>query len=309
MKLFLKILYFIGLPYFLSAQNSLTLREGVVIDTKNQYVYLQDVNRKVQARSIDSGKPLWVTNQSAKPLTLAEGQLICQSGNSLNSNKLEVVLFKEGEEGFGFTYELPKNVKVNLGQTLNGLFTITSRYEKEQLYFLWQYKHMNSKGILEAEGTKPALQKGAFRIDEGTNRPLPIQIEELPRSFAGRSIIPTKNNQIAKENGFQFLSKDDNHVLVSKKVSDDITFKSYNWSLYRSYDKKKSGEIRNYKSYAPFYITPSNVLIFETGPYSQNINGKIVDTPLHLVAIDLTSGKEVWSTPIYDSMYHGPTPP
>jgi|GEM_PF-5257770 len=294
--------------HFTSAQNSLMFREGVVIDVKNQLVYFQDADQKVQARSIDNGKLLWVTNQSAKPLALAEGQLICQSGSSFNTNKLELINLKEGEETFGFGYELPRNVKVNIGQTLNSNFNIKSHYQKGQLYFSWKYEHINRKGIYDPANTKPTYQKGAFSLELGSDSPNEISIEDLPRILAGRSIVPNKENSIPKQEGFQFLSKDDNHVLVSLKVANDATFEAYNWSLY-SVNGKKIGEIRDYRSYAPFYVTPSNVLIYEVGPYLRNVKGKMIETPLQLVAIDLISGKKLWDTPIFDPVYRGPTPP
>ncbi len=307
----LALLFFTALA-FSNAQNGIGLREGVIIDTENQLIYFQTVDRQVQALSLDQGQVLWTTNHQAKPLSLAQNQLICLSGASTNSNQMELISFdasKSGEQANRIDYQLPEGIKVNLGQTLNDAFSITSYYQNGQLYFSWQYEQIVRRGIFESEENEsPRLRQGAFQISSN-NTPRAILNEELPSSFAGKSIIPTQATRIPGQSGFQFLSKDENHVLVSTKDADDANFNAYRWELYRADSKEKIGEIRDYRSYAPFYITPSNVLIYEVGPHTRTVNGEIVETPLQLLAIDLASGRELWVTPIFDPIYRGPTPP
>jgi len=102
----------------------------------------------------------------------------------------------------------------------------------------------------------------------------------------------------------RFLSADGRHVLVSTPTGNDTDWERYTLTVYERGTGKRLGEFKSHVSTVPFFVTDSRV-VFETGPYTR----QSVEEPPKIRAVDLTSGKEVWSKEVRDPEYRGPFPP
>jgi hypothetical protein len=61
-------------------------------------------------------------------------------------------------------------------------------------------------------------------------------------------------------------------------------------------------------SAAPYFVWNS-MLVYVSRPYGRRIDGKWIQEPLEIRAVDLRTGREAWKTPIRDTAYHGLFPP
>lgn len=115
---------------------------------------------------------------------------------------------------------------------------------------------------------------------------------------------------IELEPGFNMAiaSADEQTLLANKPAGTDATgWTDYLWAIYSLQTCERLGEIRMPTSAAPFFLWNS-ILVYVSRPYGRRIDGKWVQEPLELCAIELRSNREAWKIPIRDTAYHGPFP-
>jgi len=109
--------------------------------------------------------------------------------------------------------------------------------------------------------------------------------------------------------GVAFPSADGQLLLANKPIGADATGRqNYLWSIYSLETGQRVAETRMPTSAAQFFIWRS-ILVYESGPYGQLIDGKWTAEPLELRAVDLKTNVEAWKVPLRDTAYHGPFPP
>lgn len=316
MLLGLIFLSFLGLtiPSHAQANESFLMRDGVVIDANRNQIIITTPQKKVEAIAIATGRTTWRSQTEAKALAILNNTLICQA-SSANSPERVVIkrlnLRRSGAVISSESIQLPKEVVATLTQTLNDSFDVKARVNNNQLFFSWDFQKRNLKGLREdntnnQESSGIVKTSGAFRLGN-RGRLSTIEKSQIP-SNGSQSIIPSATQRIANVDGRQFISRDRKYILVSKKIASDEVFKKYSWEIYNARTQQKIGGITSYKSYAPFYVN-NNILVFETGLYTRNIDNRITSTPLQISAVNLQTGTVLWSIEILDSIYRGPTPP
>ncbi|MGH8488405.1 MAG: hypothetical protein ACREXS_05940 [Gammaproteobacteria bacterium] len=108
---------------------------------------------------------------------------------------------------------------------------------------------------------------------------------------------------------FRYFSADCRHVLASKLIgSHNVDEAEYLWSIYFVETGTALAEIKNLMLAAWFFIGRST-LIHESRPRDQFVDGKQVDEPLKLRAIDFRTSRQVWERPFRDTAFRGPYPP
>jgi len=96
-------------------------------------------------------------------------------------------------------------------------------------------------------------------------------------------------------------------LIVSSNGVSDSGILNYLWSIYSVVTGELIGDIQMNKSAMPFSIVEGNLLL-ASAPFGHRVNGAWVDEPPKLRLLDLTSGAEIWSKPIRDTLYRGPVP-
>lgn len=316
-RLILIFLILLTLSTARAQQASLPLREGVVIDKSRNVAYVIGADKRLKAVSLTTGEVQWTSPDSVKPLAIANGRLLAQAVNARNElviTQLDVA--QRGRQINRNSISLPDNVKADFRPSVSSIFKTYSRLIDGQTYIFWEYHQAPLRGMPDNDSTETVQQlsqSGIIRVEAASGRLITTQKSAMPVSKVNKRIKLNKSEGVNKTESVtdkteqQFLSSDENHILTSKRIAGNEEFFNYVWEIFNR-SGTKIGELRDYRSYAPFYVTGTTI-IYETGPYARMVNGALQQVPLHLVAVNLTNGRELWRTPIFDAVNRLPPPP
>jgi len=105
------------------------------------------------------------------------------------------------------------------------------------------------------------------------------------------------------------ISADGRFVIVSHASgADPQGLPSYTWEIRSMDSGGVAGRIPSPTSMAPFFVC-RGVLVYEAPPARKRTAVKLVEQPLELRAFDLTTQAPVWTRPLRDTRFRGPSPP
>jgi hypothetical protein len=306
------------------AQNSkpFELRSGVIVDPGRCLVYVMNPKAGIDALDIEKGTLVWSTNQAAKPLALAGNRLICQVETKSLGNELKIAILNVQEQGqrvITNSIKLPSNVRISINETLNTSFNTYGRIHEGELIVAWKYSYRPIKAIPPQDPERdkkeqsipksdmPKITSGIIRLDLSSGKMSSLREEDLRISLIPRGLNLVAQERLADIKGIQFIAADNAHVLTSQRVANDSVWDKYRWTIYERTTGEQIAEIKNHRSYTPFFIFNS-MIIYETGPYIRRINKSLVKEPLKIRAFNFQNGEELWSWQIRDTKYRGPFP-
>lgn len=153
----------------------------------------------------------------------------------------------------------------------------------------------------------PPIRVGALVVstqtkvaDDGAQRIV------LKRWSAAGSVLPEVELFRGRPIG-QWPSADRRHLLISERVAPGER-DEYRWNIYSLETGARVGQLRNRYSRAYFAVDGTR-LIHDVWPYSQRVDGKMVEFNRQVQAVDLASGALLWRRPLRDTRYRGPYPP
>jgi hypothetical protein len=288
-----------------------TLRSGLVADPVRGLAYVMTAEGGVAAIDLGTGTTRWTSNDAAKPLALVGNLLVSQVESRAAGGPLELVVLDTEQRGALATrgnLELPAGVRVSIGETLEGTFTIDAQPSNGGVIATWNYVPAPRRGVDDTAGVirlRPGeMPRGALRMDISTGQVTPLDTGDVPAVPISRWILPA-DERIPRAAAAQYQSADGRHVLASERIADDRTWQNYRWMVYDRGTGQPLGEIRNYLSFAPFVVHDS-LVVYETTPYVRR--GEEAE-PAKLRGVSLRSGQEVWSVPVREIVYRGPVPP
>jgi hypothetical protein len=291
-----------------ASTSSFVLRDGVVVNPVRKEIYISSPDGRVQAIAEQSGEILWGSDMQGKPLAMANGNLVVQYNNPAKANDLGFAVLDVTQRGAIKSrnlLSLPPQVKADFRPQLNSSFSVVAKTISGVWYLQWDYMELPKKGMDQPEAI--VKESGAATMKSGTLKVSGIDKARLPKDFEKQSIFLEDAPQIPDGKSPKFISKDGKNILTSEQVAKDSVFNHYRWQIFELGGKKIT-EISDYRSYAPFYVA-GTLLVYEIGPYIRVINGIAEEQPLQLIAVELSSGKEIWRRSILDTIYRGPTPP
>lgn len=98
------------------------------------------------------------------------------------------------------------------------------------------------------------------------------------------------------------------HLVVASTPAEwSSGWQRYRWSVFSLTDGAFVGDLQWHTSATPFCMF-DGVLLMISQPFSRRIDGRMIDQPLSLRAIDVGSGAQIWSRPLRDTTYRGPRP-
>ena len=133
-------------------------------------------------------------------------------------------------------------------------------------------------------------------------------VPEIPPSITALQRDLTARISGISEQPGQRASKDGRHLLTSKRIADDLEWNKYEWTIIDVASGETLGRIRSHVSHTDFVVADSRVM-YVTDSYFRRIGNEEVSQELSLTAIDIVSGREIWSHEIRDTRYSGPYPP
>jgi hypothetical protein len=296
----------------IAQNNFVQLRDGVIISKTRNEVYITTTEGKVQALDFN-GQTLWTSTAAATPVAIFNTKLLCLSKTSSPVNGIDIIeldISRKGNRQDAYKTLLPVNK--NKQETANAVFTIVPKVFQNNIYLTWQYTSFPLRGIYEADSTPgnklPVSDSGALRLDKAAGKLRTIKKSQLPAAFyQQKAIAPAALINIKDKYG-QFYSADRQHTLTSTRIAGDSVFEHYQWEIFEVATNKKIGQLRDYRSFAPFYVS-GNIIVYEKGPYVVAVKNDVEQAPLQLTAVDITNGQTLWKKQIFDAFIMEKVPP
>jgi hypothetical protein len=298
------------------SDSSFELRPGVVVDPTRNVAYVMTPEGAIEAIALQTGNKVWNSTAAAKPLAIARGRLVGQAESDSNTLRVTVIDPATGKEILAANRPLPAGVRAAVNETLDGAFVVAARPTAGDPVVSWEYRERRKRGVPpNTEGamvTPPTptpsavgtpSRSGAFmlNVDNGASAPADVP-GPLPAMVPRTAEVPTPE-RLKAASGPQFFSADRRHVLVSTLNQSGGVWDRYKWSIVDIATNTEIGSITSHLSHAPFFVNGPQI-IYETGPYER---GEAKE-PLKVRAVDLKSGKEIWSRTVRDTVIRSPRP-
>lgn len=309
------------------------VRDGVIIDPREQVVYLMLPEGGIEAVQLGNGKTLWNTKAADKPLAIVQDVLVSQAAAPKEENVLKIVALdrKTGDEKVEGQQPLPAGVTPSIDQTLEGTFSARASVSGDDVFATWRFLNRPMSGLPPGaeQGIAPGADEtttdapqammaervgakaGVVQMNLTSGETKSLNIEPPPAHFldAPPNVMESEGAEPLKEvAGEQYRSADGRHVIGSVQTGEITDFLRYTLSIYDAESAEKVAEVRSHVAILPMVVIDDYV-IFETSPYTRRIKGELVDRPLMLRVVDRKSSKPIWSRPIRDTSYQGPLPP
>jgi hypothetical protein len=320
---------------------SFELRPGVVVSLDKSEAYVMEPEGGIAAVDLNQGSARWRSTEAAKPLTLSGDLLVSQAEPKPGERALRIVTLNTSEDGrpeLQQDIELPLGVNAMIGETPNRSFRAVARVVTGDAAVAWEYAERPLRGMRmgkevlpgeaadepEQEGPgRRALEEkeeeeegqmevasGSFRLDlksgEVSAKRLGATAVERKALRAAQSAPPAR---VAGVPDPQFLSADGNHVMHPELVADDTVWDKYVWTVYDAGTGARLGEIKSHVRFAPFFVVDNKLLVTVSGPALRQTEQGLVEEPLQIKALDLTTGEVAWTKPIRDTANRQAPPP
>ncbi len=303
------------------------LGDGTVIDGEKRRAYVMEPDGAVVALDLSTGRPVWKAPVSGKPLALDGNALIVQAESvGQPGHDLSIAALNTERQGALMAQkhvELPADVRVAIAHTRSQLFTAEATLADHNVIIQWQFVKRPRTGVYHLPknpSTEPAATSqvpGALvrqdtvlmNMFDPAVSPQVLARVPGPEAFS-LSVTPEALTPIIPDAPKpQFLSWDSRHVMHPDLVSDDREWNKYRWTLFDRSTAKPIGTVPMHVRVAPFMVLDNQTLIVNLGPYQVATSKGYDDESLQMRAINITSGKTVWSQQLRDPNPKGPSPP
>lgn len=300
--------------------DSAALLEGVVLSPRHGYAYVMRPGGGLVAVNLTSGKVQWRSDKGAKPLALVGDRLIAQAENKY-ALELVVIDARSGASRESVRIPLPSGVKASVVDTAAGSFRVQAEGSATELLVRWE-----STAIGPAQGYMPAAEEGqapAATLEETGAMTGQAVLDLASMSLKGEpavrvaqagsivrsSLEELSSPALAGVEGRQLLSADGRHVLVTEPVqSEGFTLNRHRWTIFERSSGTKLGTVPAMVSASPFVVV-GNTLYHTVPAHAVQRDGKFVENPVALRAVNLKGGIESWKMAVLDSSFTGPFPP
>ena len=291
-----------------SAANAeiVVLRDGFLVDTNDAKAYVMLPKGGIAALATDSGEEVWRSVQADLPLGVEGRTLVAMADLGLAGN-IEIRTLDSGSGALiaASSINVGRNVPAQVNHTLSHTFRIVADAPGNPSAIAWRHDYRPPRGMptLPDEVISSAQREGAFELQPAT-----AQVSLLPAPppgiFAART-PPAPAAVSPATPGRHFASQDGRHLLVVTNA--DGGFRRHHWRLFDAEGNLLS-QLRHFISYAPFVVSGDRLLLIEPPHTFVDADGDTVERELRLLAYELGTGNEAWSTPVRDIEYRGPFP-
>jgi hypothetical protein len=280
----------------------------------------------IDARDLTSGNVTWKSLDAAKPLLAIGGKLVAQAAPAGHGVLTIVTLDARAGTVTGRTeIPLPPGLYALVADGPTRSFRAEAQPAADGgVVITWTAEDGRFQGALIPEVDVPVTDeaaakralaaataaqqpwRGAARLDLGTGRSIAMDYEAAQRAAVRLPAI-AKPALAKAAGGQQMTSANGKHVLSSERSEDGKLRKSYRWTITDA-GGTAIGTLEAPVSMAPFVASGSR-LFYVAMPAARQEDGKLIEEPLRLRALDLQTGAELWSAAVVDSTYRGPFPP
>lgn len=302
-------------------ETSFELRPGVVVEPASGKVYLMSPKNTVEAVTIETGRSEWSIAGALRPLAVSDNLLVCQAEPEAAGNTLNLVMLNTREQGKRektAAVPLPPTVTPRIENGFAERFLIHATPNKSDTFISWEFQKMPVQGVRpnreERDKTVAAMKiqqeqdRGFIKLNVLSGEASSVPPADAPERLRALRPKNLSGPEGAPPDPTQRLSLDAKHTLKSSRVKDPAVWERYEWSIVDNATGSQVGRTKSHLSQSAFIVVGSR-LLFETGPFSRRGNSGMVDEPLMIRAVDLTTGEEIWRQPVRDTEYRGEYPP
>jgi len=306
-------------------RNEFKLRDGVVVQRDQHMIYLMNAKGGIDAVELREGGSVWSTKTGARPLTLNKNVLIAQTERAeddrpgIGLTVLDTLSGRKLVDGF---IKTPASVHGSVSGSLAGRLDLQALVEGGRALVSWAFHARKLRGakrefrgrkrfheLRDVKRARPTTGVASLDLETGGVS----KLTEEEASFASVPLFLQKSldapeQRIPDVPGIQLLSADERHVMTSQRIDNDSVWEKYLITIFSLETRKPIAKFRSHNSLSPFFVDGPTIVL-ETGPYERKIGTHIEREPLKIRALDLESGKELWSREIRDTTYRGPFPP
>jgi len=282
---------------------------GIVIDPATQAVFVMNPKNGISALNAGNGQVLWQSKEADRPIGLSGNLLIAMKDHPIPDSILRVVVLdiSNGKTVLSHDAALPAEVKVAIDQGLGQSFSVNAVINADDVNLIWSYQKQTVQGAFLEGGQLPKTDlEGAIRFNLRQRGFATIAIEDAPALPKTPSINLQANERLGSVQSRQFASLDRETVLASKRLQNRV-WNQYEWSFY---DRQGNvlGQIEYHASRSDFMILNQRQLVYVSLPYELRQGDQLLEHPLSVRGVDLTTGEQLWEFAVRDTQYKGPYP-
>ena len=301
-------------------ENSAALLEGVVISPRQGVAYVMR-SGGIDAVNLATGKVRWRSDKAAKPLALVGDRLIAQA-NGRGGKGLDLIALDalSGAARDSVRIPLPAGVVASVVDTPASSFRVRTESIASELMVSWEATgvgaaaqgYFPSEEEGQAPGSNMQTMTGAAVLDLAS-KSLAIKAEPSVRleqsASLGRSAMEELSSPaVSGIEGRQLLSADGRHVLVTETVESADPLYRHRWTMYERSSGARLGSVPSLVSATPFVVIGTT--LYHTVPaHSIRKDGKLVEHPTSLRAVNLKTGVVAWNMSVLETSFRGPFPP
>lgn len=301
-------------------ENSTALHDGVVISPKQGVAYVMR-SGGIHAVNLANGKVRWRSDKAAKPLALVGDRLIAQA-ESKGRKALEIVALdaRSGAARDSVRIPLPEGVMASVVDTPAGSFRVRTDSVASELVVRWEATGVGeaAQGYFPAEEEGQAPEGGLQAVSgeavlDMSSKTMTIKADPAVRIAQSAAMVRSGMEELSSPavsgiEGRQLLSADGRHVLVTETVDAGASLYRHRWTMYERSSGARIGSVPSLVSAAPFVVVGTT--LYHTVPaHSVRRDGKFVENPTALRAVNLKNGVESWKMAVVESSFRGPFPP
>ncbi len=281
------------------------LRSGVLADAASATVFVMHPEGGIDAVNTADGSLRWHSDSGQRPVLQEQGRLLTQGNAGQQDNELNLVVL-DAASGVAVAsqfVDLPQGVVASINDGLGTSFSVSSLGSG---FVSWQSQRQLIQGAFQ-ENQQPAVNRdnGGLSVDVQAGIVAPVSFDDLPPAQP-RIINAQPGELLQGVAGRQFVSADRNHRLASRRTKSD-SFMVYQWDIYNA-GGAVLGSIAAHTSRSDFIVLDDAVMLYVSDPFAVREGNQLVEYPLSLIAVDLTSGEVLWRLPLRDTSYRGPYP-
>ncbi len=327
--LLLTATFLVALP---AAGDGVMLRDGVLVDTARGTAFVMSTEGGLDALDLELGQVQWRSDDAVKPLMLADGRLLAQAEPRIDGALRVVALdAKSSKLVHQAAIALPEGVRGAIDDSPFTTFRTHARRDGDDAMIAWSKTSTNGTGAVlpgPGENMAPAVgtasvvdmpvnkgferAEGAARMSWDTGAAVAVAPGAFVQAKAGVASGGLRELPVAERldlPGRQFASIDGLHVLASERLKDtrDV-WGQYRWTVALRETGAVVGTINHHRGVAPFVVVDGR-LVYASEPMMARRGKEMVQEPLQLRAIDLSSGVQVWAHKVRNTDFAGPFAP
>jgi hypothetical protein len=302
-----------------ASSDSAALLEGVVLSPRHGFAYVMRPGGGLAAVNLANGKVRW-RSDNAKPVALVGDRLIAQVEGKGKALELVALDARSGAVRDSVRIPLPAGVSATLVDTAKGSFRVQASGVGSELLVRWEATGFGApaQGYLPAasEGQALAADAPTVMAGEAVLDATSLAVKAEPSVRASHSAVLSRASleelsapAVAGGKGRQMLSADGRHVLVTEPVdAAEFTLYRHRWTIYERATGTRLGSVQAMVSANPFVVV-GNTLYHTVPAHAVRKDGKFVENPTALRAVNLKAGVEAWKMALLETDFRGPFPP